>query len=164
MSIDRFLPRARRLPLIPSSHRPPPPVDPQRSLALFVAPFAFALSFLLPRPFSTSPYSPFSPPSLPRVSTPRVFLFPLFSSRVLFFARFALSYAHDGSSSLSTVLYSLPSPIRLFSFFSLCELRPNNPAQQPTPTPKTRKLRCFVSLSLSLPPVLRLSVFTSSRR
>lgn len=47
-------------PSTPPAVLPQPPIDPQRSLTLFVTPFAFVLSFLLSRPFSTSLYPPFS--------------------------------------------------------------------------------------------------------
>lgn len=47
-------------PSTPPAVLPQPPIDPQRSLTLLVTPFAFVLSFLLSRPFSTSLYPPFS--------------------------------------------------------------------------------------------------------
>lgn len=145
-------------PSTPPAVLPQPPIDPQRSLTLFVTPFAFVLSFLLLRPFSTSLYPPFSL----RQPTPVRIYSLSFLVPSLFIARSSFSPVSPFRTPMAAVpllSLSLLAPIRLFLFFSLCELRTNNPTQQPTPTPKTRKL-CYIpppSLSLSFSAVLRLS-------
>lgn len=105
MSIDRFLPRARRLPLLV----PPLPPLPLNSCSLRYSlhwPFRSSLTtilyFALPSSFSLS-----SSPC-PRIYIPRVLWSPLFSSHVLFF----------------TVLF----PLSLSLCLSLCDrtTQPNN--------------------------------------
>lgn len=149
-------------PSTPPAVLPQPPIDPQRSLTLFVTPFAFVLSFLLLRPFSTSLYPPFSL----RQPTPVRIYSLSFLVPSLFIARSSFSPVSPFRTPMAAVpllSLSLLAPIRLFLFFSLCELRTNNPTQQPTPTPKTRKL-CYIPPPLSLSLILCCSpfVFVSS--
>lgn len=104
MSIDRFLPRARRLPLLI------PPLSPADS-ALFVTPFV-SLFVPLSRPFSTSLRPSLPPPSCP-------YLHPTFSC--------PLSFRRTSSFSPFCFLFLFLS-VSLFLSRSLCDrtTQPNN--------------------------------------
>lgn len=131
MNIDRFLQRASSL----STPLGPPPCS--RSFSVFLS----SLHPLVGRPFRSSLatilyYAVTLLPRLPPLSaysSPRVFLFPLFSSRILFFT--ILLYGNIPSRLLLTLLVYLSLSLFLFCY----ELGPNKPAQQAPPTPKTRK-------------------------
>lgn len=91
-----------------------------------------ALSFLLSRPFSLLRFA--RPPSRLGVTTPPVFFFFFF----LFFLSLYFSFRRARAFSFSPV-----SPFRTASgsFLSLSPLTASCTTQQPTPTPKTTKLR-----------------------